>query len=273
MDRSCKFLKICEQLETNKIDFQKKTNTPAMKLLKEIFGRIFALWALLLFSSTMLISLVFYLPCFVLGEPQKAKWHRSVSRVWMWIYLQLIGCPLKIKGAAYFNGLPNCVIVCNHSSLMDVPVTTPFMPRANKTIAKKSMSRMPVFGWLYSFGSVLVDRKDENSRRKSYDDMKRVLAAGIDMLIYPEGTRNRTGKPLREFHNGAFRLAIDTGKPVVPTVLFNTAKALPPGKTFFLWPHTLEMHFLPPQQSSNISGEELKEKVFKMMWDYYEANR
>lgn len=244
-----------------------------MRIFKEIFGRIWALWALLLFTATMFIALVFYLPCFVLNEPQKANWHRQVSRVWMTIFLNLIGCPLNVKGAAYFKNIPNCVIVCNHRSLMDVPVTTPFMPRANKTIAKKSISKVPVFGWIYSFGSVLVDRKDENSRRKSYDEMKRMLNYGLDMLIYPEGTRNRTDNPLRDFHNGAFRLAKDTGKPILPAIMFNTAKALPPSKVFFLWPCKLQLDFLPPQQSTDISTDELKERVFRMMWDYYEANR
>lgn len=243
-----------------------------MTIIKEILGRVFALWALLVFVPTMFVAIIFYLPCFVLPEPQKAQWHRAVSQVWMQVFLHAIGCPLKVKGAEHFNGLENCVIVCNHSSLMDVPVTTPFMPRANKTIAKKSMSRIPVFGWIYSFGSVLVDRKDENSRRKSYDDMKRVLATGLDMLIYPEGTRNRSGKPLREFHSGAFRLATDTGKPVVPVVLFNTGKVLPPGKPFFLWPRHLYMHLLPAQKSTGITTEALKEKIFRIMWDHYESN-
>lgn len=191
----------------------------------------------------------------------------------MFFYLTLIGCPLKVKGASYFKSLPNCIIVSNHNSLMDVPVTTPFMPRANKTIAKKSFSRIPVFGWIYSFGSVLVDRNDDRSRRKSYDDMKRVLNQGIDMVIYPEGTRNRTDKPLKAFYDGAFRLAVDTKKPIVPTLVFNTRKVLPANKTFYLIPHHLEMHFLPPIESTDISAKELKEKVFKIMWDYYEGQQ
>ena len=130
-----------------------------MKLLKEVFGRIFILWAFIIFASTMFIALLFYTRCFVLSELQKANWHRSVSRFWMTIFLNLIGCPLKIKGAAYFNNLPNAVIVCNHSSLMDVPITTPFMPRANKTIAKKSISRTPIFGWIYSLGHSFLYRR------------------------------------------------------------------------------------------------------------------
>ena len=183
-----------------------------MNLLKDIFARVWATWALVLFLVTMFIAYIFYIPCHFLKEPQKARWHRHVSRVWMVIYLTLIGCPLFVKGAGYFKGLTNCIIVSNHNSLMDVPVTTPFMPRANKTIAKKSFSVIPIFGWIYSFGSVLVDRKDDNSRRKSYEDMKRMLNYGLDMVIYPEGTRNRTDKPLKEFYDGAFRLAADTKK-------------------------------------------------------------
>src|SRR6188474_2747386 len=101
-----------------------------MKIFRDIFGRIWSTWALVLFVVTM------------------------------FIFLTLTGCPLKIKGKQYFNDLPNCVIVSNHNSLMDVPVTTPFMPRANKTIAKKSFSVIPIFGWIYSFGSVLVDRNN-----------------------------------------------------------------------------------------------------------------
>ena len=147
------------------------------------------------------------------------------------------------------------------------------MARANKTIAKKSFSRFPIFGWIYSFGSVLVDRNSDASRRKSFEDMKKVLRIGLDMVIYPEGTRNRSDKPLKEFYDGAFRLATDTKNPVVPALVFNTRKVLPAHKTFYMLPHKLEMHFLPAVESTNISSKELREKVFKIMWDYYEANR
>ena len=164
------------------------------------------------------------------------------------------------------------MVVCNHNSLMDVPVTTPFMPHANKTIAKKEFARVPVFGWIYSLGSVLVDRNSAESRKLSYDRMKDVLRAGLDMVIYPEGTRNKSDKPLEIFHDGAFRLAKDCGKAVMPVVLFNTGKVLPSTKFFFMLPHRLYMHFLPPVSPDNLSITELKETVFQQMWKYYEEN-
>ncbi len=248
---------------------KKTNNTPVWKL---ILGRIIAIYALVLFIATMIPAIIFYLPCFLLNDPAKASWHRHVSRVWMWIYLHLIGCPLSIKGKEHFTNDTNFVIVCNHNSLMDVPVSTPFMPRPNKTIAKKSFAKIPLFGWIYTFGSVLVDRKSDESRRKSYEEMKRMLAIGLDMLIYPEGTRNRTPDPLKSFYDGAFRLAADTGKPMLPVILLHTKKVLPAHIFFYLMPHRLEMHFLPPIESKGKSATALKEELFSIMWNYYQEN-
>jgi len=65
-----------------------------------------------------------------------------------------------IKGKQHFKKGENYVVVCNHNSLMDVPVSVTSVP-ANKTIAKIEMAKIPVFGLIYKRGSVLVDRKSE----------------------------------------------------------------------------------------------------------------
>jgi 1-acyl-sn-glycerol-3-phosphate acyltransferase len=234
-----------------------------------ITGRLWAVWGLIWFVSSLLVVIIFYLPCFLLHEPAKANWHRIVSQVWMRLYLLIIGCPIKTIGRENYQLSVNYIVLCNHNSLMDVPVSTPFLPKANKTIAKKSFTRIPLFGWIYSFGSVLVDRRSEESRRQSFDAMKHILHIGLDMLIYPEGTRNRTNQPLAPFYSGAFRLAEATGKPLLPVLLFNTRKILPPGKFFYLWPHTIEMHILPPELIQNRSAAELKDVLYKRMSAYY----
>ena len=143
----------------------------------------------------------------------------------------------------------------------------------NKTIGKKSFAKAPLFGIVYIRGSVLVDRNSNESRRRSYDEMKKTLAKGLHMVIYPEGTRNKTTDPLKSFYDGAFNLAIDTKKEVMPTLIFNTKKILPAGKPFYLSPHKIEMHFLPPVNVENMNKKELKEKVFTVMWDYYKENQ
>jgi len=152
---------------------------------------------------------------------------------------------------------------------MDVPLTAPFIPGANKTIAKSSFAKTPLFGFYYMKGSVLVNRKSDASRRQSFDKMKQVLRKGIHMCIYPEGTRNRSSEPLKKFHAGAFKLAVETGNSIIPAVIFNTKKVLPPNKPFYFWPGKIEMHFLPPVPVGSQTAEQLKEKVFNMMKEYY----
>lgn len=244
-----------------------------LKTAKEIFARIWAIWGFIVFLITMLFFFPFYLPVYILKEPAAAKYHRIICQWWMTSLIYGIGCSYKIFGKKNYEAGTNYVIVCNHNSFMDIVMTTPFLPRANKTIAKKELARIPIFGWIYAMGSVLVDRKNERNRRKSFDDMKKILSIGLDMVIYPEGTRNRTNKPLIPFQDGAFRLAVDTHKPILPVIIFNTKKVLPANKSFFLMPHKIEMHVLPIVQTHNISAHKLKEKVFEIMWNYFEQHQ
>ncbi len=243
-----------------------------MKIIKNIGGAVWALWGILTFALTLLIIIIPVLITFLVKEPRGTEVYRQITKVWMNVWLALIGSPLKVVGKEHFKKGKNYVVVSNHNSLMDVPVTTPFVPGANKTIGKKSFTKAPIFGWVYIRGTVLVDRKSEASRRKSFEDMKKVLAQGLHMVIYPEGTRNRTTDPLKSFHDGAFKLAIAAQKEIIPTLIFNTKTVLPPEKTFYMRPHRLEMHFLPAVSAENITSKELREKVFKIMWDYFEEH-
>ena len=102
--------------------------------------------------------------------------------------------------------------------------------------------------------------------------MKQVLAEGMHMCIYPEGTRNRTHEPMKKFHDGAFRLAQATGHSIIPAVIFNTKKALPVNKSFFFRPSKLRLHFLEEIKVQNKTAQELKEEVFRIMNDYYVSN-
>ena len=247
-----------------------------MKLVKNILGRIFAAWALLTFILTMLIILPATWAMGLLPEPKRTRWFIDLSRVWMAVWLPLAGIRLIIKGKDKFKKGENYVVVCNHNSLMDVPVTSPGIPGGNKTIAKIEMAKIPLFGLIYRRGSVLVDRKSEESRLKSYAYMRKVLEMGLHMCIYPEGTRNKTNQPLKEFKDGAFRLAIEANKAIVPAVLFNTKKVLPLHKTFYFWPSRIEMHFLDPVDTTGLEisdVKKLKQTVFDLMWNYTEAQQ
>jgi 1-acyl-sn-glycerol-3-phosphate acyltransferase len=102
--------------------------------------------------------------------------------------------------------------------------------------------------------------------------MKNVLAKGIHMCIYPEGTRNRTEEPLKKFHDGAFRLAIETNHDIIPAIILNTKNVSPATKNFYFWPGKIQIHFLPAVSASNKSIAELREEIFTITRDYYLKN-
>lgn len=242
-----------------------------MKLFKDIFARVWALWALLVFVISMLVCFIFMLPCFFLKDPSRMILQKNISKIWMRVFLTLTLVFIKTRNKNVFQKDKNYVLVCNHNSFMDVFITNPFVPVIAKTIAKKSFAKVPILGSIYSWGSVLVDRHDRRSRVQSYLEMKEVLIKGMDMLIFPEGTRNKTSQPLIPFQNGAFMLSVEMQKDIVPVVLFNTRKILQEDK-FYMLPGIVGLHYLDPVSSKGKTADELKQTVFEQMWDYYEAN-
>ncbi|MEP6748650.1 MAG: lysophospholipid acyltransferase family protein [Bacteroidota bacterium] len=241
--------------------------------MKNIFGRIWATWGLIWFVVTMLLFMIPFIIIYYQAEPRRTRNFIFVSRIWMGIYMPLIGCPVSIKGKENFAPGENYIVLCNHNAFIDVPVSSPGLPGGNKTIAKKELAKTPIFGMLYKMGSVLVDRNSERSRRESFATMKAVLGMGLHMCIYPEGTRNRTNQPLKPFHDGAFRLAIATRKSLLPALIFNSRKVMPEKPKFYLWPKPMRFHFLPPVKiNDGDTVESLKANLFSIMSTYYAAN-
>lgn len=248
-------------------------NGAALKLYTlaaNIFGGIWAFWGLISFVVTFLIIFIPSMLSYLFKDEKKGQaYFIAVSRWWMRIWLVMIGCPVTVKGKENFEKGKNYIIVFNHNALLDVPLSAPFVPGANKTIAKSSFAKVPIFGWFYKRGSVLLDRKSEKSRVRSYEEMKQTLFKGMHICIYPEGTRNRTGQPLKPFYEGAFKLATETQKEIIPCVIIGTGSAMPIHKTFHLIPTPLLMIFMPPVSPAGLHAKALKETVFNSMLQQY----
>jgi 1-acyl-sn-glycerol-3-phosphate acyltransferase len=243
-----------------------------MNLLKNIFGRIYALWVLIIFAFTITVTCI---PAIIIGiwkEPKRSHLMQEIYIGWMNLFFFLAGIRRKITGKENFKKDENYVVVFNHNSFMDVPLSVTSIEGANKTIAKVEMSKIPIFGYIYKRGSVLVDRKSDESRKRSYMQMKEVLQMGLHMCIYPEGTRNKTTEPLQRFHDGAFRLAVESGKSIIPGVIFYTNKVLP-RKTFYAWPHKVKLNFLPAVSPHGKTTQQLKEEVFEIMKEHYVSHQ
>src|SRR5690349_660253 len=152
-----------------------KNNRSAAGFLRDLFGRIWAVWGLITFVITFLIIFIPSMISYLIPGNRGQSYFIWISRIWMRVWLFLIGCPLSVRGREHFKKGQNYVVVFNHNALLDVPLSAPFVPGANKTIAKMSFAKVPIFGLFYRRGSVLVDRNDNRSRVKSFEDMREVL--------------------------------------------------------------------------------------------------
>jgi 1-acyl-sn-glycerol-3-phosphate acyltransferase len=240
-----------------------------LKIIKSILARVFAAWAMVTFIATFLVIFIPSMITWLIPNPFGQHVFIILARIWMRVWLTLVGCPVSVYGRKNFKKGETYIVTCNHNSFMDVPLSCPFIPGPNKTIAKKDFVKVPLFGFYYLKGSVIVDRKSDESRRQSYDKMKAVLKANMHMSVYPEGTRNKTDEPLKKFHDGAFRLSVETGNSIIPCVIFNTKKVLPAHQSFYFWPHLLHMHYLEPISPAGKTTEELKNEVFEKMKSFY----
>ena len=247
-----------------------------MNIFKRILGHIYFFYGMLLFTGTMLIAIIPAGIALMFPEPRRSRILHPSYKIWMSIFLPLVFIRVKRKGKEKFEKGQNYVVVVNHNSLVDIPVSMPWVPGPNKTLAKVEMAKIPLFGLIYKAGSILLDRSSLENRQHSSTAMQETLKMGLHLTLYPEGTRNKTAKPLQSFHVGAFANAIMAQKPVMPGIIFNTKKILPSKPKLWAWPYTIRFDFLDPISTTGMQLNEktqLKDKVFSLMEAYILKNQ
>ncbi|MEZ5047860.1 MAG: lysophospholipid acyltransferase family protein [Chitinophagaceae bacterium] len=246
-------------------------------MIKDILARVYFFYGMILFAITMIpVAIIIFLGRTFLSEKKASIVIQSCFQVWMGIYMPLIFCPVKHIGREHFKKGQNYVVTLNHNALADVPVSSPGIPGPNRTLAKIEMSKIPIFGYIYTSGSILVDRMDAHSRAESYAKMVAVMQKGLHLCLFPEGTRNKTSMPLARFYDGAFRVAIMAQKPIIPGLIFGTKNILHPTKKYWAKPHRIEFHFLPSIEVEGLTLDDvgnIKQKVFNVMTEYYTAHQ
>jgi len=154
------------------------------------------------------------------------------------------------------------VMVCNHQSMLDIPfVYRTFLHF--KWVSKASLFKLPIIGWNLSLNRhIRLERGSMMSQRKMFRQCAAHLQNGSSVMIFPEGTRSRDGK-LRAFKEGAFLIALQQKKDILPIVLDGSYRAMPE-KGFF--PHRkqkIDIHILQP-----VSYETFKDMNIRQLSDH-----
>jgi 1-acyl-sn-glycerol-3-phosphate acyltransferase len=139
---------------------------------------------------------------------------------------------VRVEGRIPTRDAHPFVAVSNHESLADI-ILIGTLPWDMKWLSKSSIFRVPFLGLMMRMaGDVGVQRGEVASRAAAFTALKSWLERGASVMLFPEGTRSRTHEML-PFKNGAFRLAIETGLPILPLAVHGTRTAIRKGSMLF----------------------------------------
>ncbi|MFH1503941.1 MAG: lysophospholipid acyltransferase family protein [Candidatus Omnitrophota bacterium] len=222
---------------------------------------------IILTSLTILLFLVEAILAIILYPFDKNK--KILHAQCFWWAKAVIGCnpywDIRATGLENIDKNKTYVMVANHQSLADIAIMYKIHTQF-KWVAKESLFVLPFIGWCLSLTKhIRLSRGDIGSIKKAYKEAVFWLRKDMSVLFFPEGTRSENGK-IGKFQNGAFKLAIQEKKPVLPIVIKGTREAIPKGSWIFKARVTGRLTVLEPIETKNLQTKDfvfLRETVYK----------
>ncbi len=237
-----------------------------MNVVKIIALKLYAFWVFLVFTVFMIIFLPGLTLPFLFGNRFSWIGYRFLM-IWSWVFSMLTFIRYRFEGQENFDRTRSYIFVSNHTSFLDLPGLCLLIRGEFRPLAKKELLKIPLFGWIARGATVIVDRSSGESKKRSIERLKSTLAHGISILLFAEGTQNRTKEILQPFKDGAFRIAIDTQQPILPMVIIGAGPLMPPG-TVNMKPGLITIKVgkeIPTATVANSELQKLKEQTFQTM--------
>lgn len=228
-------------------------------------------WIFIILSSVAMFPVA--LLCWALTLPfdrRKVILHR-LTCFWASLYTWLNPAwPVKVVGREKIDPDETYVMVANHQSLLDIFVLFRLFTHF-KWVSKVENFRIPFIGWNMRLNDYIqLKRGDRLSSAAMLRSCRKNLAAGNSIMMFPEGTRSPTGQ-LRGFKPGAFNLAKDAKRPLLPIVVHGTASALPKRGVILRGRHRITIEVLDPIAYPAFADEEAEDlmlRVRKLIGDH-----
>lgn len=239
-----------------------------MNPLVRLLQLLYCVYAFILFVIIMLGVFPFVMLALLFGKLTGGNLIYKLCMIWAKVWYFLIGVSHQEIYEYLHDPTKQYIFVANHISYMDIPPLVLIAHQPIRILGKYEMVKIPVFGWIYRAAVVLVDRKNAETRSKSVRALKSALRHGISIFIFPEGTFNMGSTPLKNFFDGAFRIAIETETPIKPVLLVDTLERLHYNSIFSLTPGKSRVIFLDEIPVQGLTMQDiplLKEKVYDIM--------
>lgn len=238
-----------------------------MKYILKIIRFLYSIYGLLTFIIIMFIVLPFILIASMFGL-KGGNFIYKICKFWAGTWYISVGIFHKEVYENPHNKSKQYIFVGNHISYLDIPPIILSIHQPLRALGKYEMAKVPVFGWIYKATVVLVDRRDAEKRARSVRALKAALAKGVSIFLFPEGTFNETSAPLKDFFDGAFRIAIETQTPIKPILFVDTLDRLHYKSIFCLTPGFNRAIYLQEVAVSGLTMKDvpqLKERVYLLM--------
>ena len=194
---------------------------------KRILLWLYNIYAALVFIALMIPMFLFAVVVSFAGHIKGGNLIYKGCRVWAHIWFGLIFIRHKNIYEQKPDKHASYIFVANHISYLDAPIVVKTFKKPLRALGKVEVSSVPIFGFIYRKAIVTVDRSSTGNRARSVQILKSILKKGISILVFPEGTFNTTNEPLKSFYDGAFRIAIETGTPIVPVLFLDGYNRMP----------------------------------------------
>ncbi len=239
--------------------------------MKKILAIPYSLYVALTFFIVMVLLLLIYTPLLLIKDDKKRMTIiYFFNKVFIWkIWTNIAFVPVTVQGREKIKEDEVYVFAPNHSNMLDIPFTSSCIEHYYKPLVKKELLNIPALGQLLRMVSMAVDRNSSESRKATAEKMTQWLKDGIGLLIFPEGTRNRTDMPVKEMYDGAFKSAIEAQVNIAPIALINL-RSLQPVDSPWFYPGRVTMRFLDPISTKGMTIDDLpmlKEKTRKAIGD------
>ena len=239
-----------------------------MKVLLTPLKFIYSVYALITFVAIMLLIFPFVIISSFFGRIKGGNMVMRCCMVWADIWFLVIFIwHKKIVEVSHDKKRPY-IFVTNHISYLDSAMIPKAFRQPIRPLGKVEMSKVPVFGFIYRNAIVTVDRSSAANRAKSIRLLKSVINKGISVLVFPEGTFNMGTTPLKEFYDGAFRLAIETQTPIKPVLYLDAYRRMPYESLFKMTPgrnRILYLDEISVERYTVADMDKLKEEVYAIM--------
>jgi 1-acyl-sn-glycerol-3-phosphate acyltransferase len=240
-----------------------------MRYLYRLIQILFTVYAFLIFIGFLLFIFPIVVLASFFGKIKGGNFIYRLCHIWADFFLFMTGIFHRNIYEVPHDRSKQYVFVFNHISYADIPVLLKTIRWQHiRVLGKAEMAKVPVFGYIYKSAAVMVERGDPEKRSKSVQQLKSVLKKGISIVIAPEGTFNMTHKPLKEFYDGAFKIAIETQTPIKPVLFLDTYDRMHYETIFSIKPGRSRSVYLAevPVEGLTLDNVEfLKEKVYKLM--------